>query len=105
MSNTPAAGHFHVLQICPQQVETGEVKERAILRREGISVSWSPCHSGCEHIKDTGQGKAAVACAKNAGLQGFHLIFPVLYQHIFSSIPRSLVLKNTGQDKIGISHY
>lgn len=58
----------------------------------------SPCHAGCENIK-------AVACEKNAGLQDFHLTFSVLHQYLFPSSPRSLVLKNAGQDKIGRSHY
>ena len=49
------------------------------------------------------QGKVAVACEKNAGLLGFHLTFSVSHLS-YSSAPRSLVLKDTGQDKIRIPH-
>lgn len=94
----PAGGHFHVLQTWLLGVETGEEERRAIPKQKETSISWSPCHAGCENIK-------AVACEKNAGLQDFHLTFSVLHQYLFPSIPRSLVLKNTGQDKIGRSHY
>lgn len=99
----PGDGHFPVLQTWLLGVETREGKGRAVPRQEGISITWSPCHEGCECIKAVGTREGNHAREKNTG-RGFHLTFSVSHLYLLSSTPRSLVHKDTGQDKIRISH-